>query len=124
MPPPHSHNRFSCLSIDEIPDDKLDCVKDVQESKRPKVAFIQRARWEQHLPKKYIIASTSKNSLNIDVEIETTDTSVKRHTDALVDSGATGLFMDTVYVHANNISTRQLSYLIPVFNVDGLANEA
>src|SRR5215510_13333671 len=104
MPPPHSHNRFSCLSIDEIPDDKLDCVKDVQESKRPRVALVWRARWEQCLPRKYIITSTSENSLNIDVEIETTEMSVKRRTDALVDSGATGLFMDTEYVRANNIS--------------------
>jgi hypothetical protein len=58
------------------------------------------------------------------VEIETTDMSVKHQTGALVDSGATGLFMDTDYICLNTISTHQPSSPIPVFNVDGSANEA
>jgi hypothetical protein len=58
------------------------------------------------------------------VEIETTDTSVKHRTGTLVDSGATGLFMDTDYIHLNAISTRPLLLPILVFNVDGSANEA
>jgi hypothetical protein len=81
--------------------------------------------WEQCLPKKiYIIASTSKNSLKIDVEIETMDTSVKCQTNALVNSSTTGLFMDSDYVHSNAISTCQLLLPIPVLNIDGSANDA
>jgi hypothetical protein len=101
-------------------------VKDVPKIIKPKIEFICQACWERRLPKKYIITSTSKNSLKIDVEIETTDMSlsVKCQTGTLVDSGATRLFMDTDYVHLNAISTCQLSSPVPVFNVDGSANEA
>jgi hypothetical protein len=67
-------------------------VKDVPKIIKPKFEFICQVCWERRLPKKYIIVSTSKNSLKIDVEIETMDTGVKHRTDALVDSGATGLF--------------------------------
>jgi hypothetical protein len=67
--------------------------------------------------------STSKNLLKLDVEIETTDMSVKHRTNALVNSGATGLFMDSGYVCANAINTCQLSSPIPVFNIDSSANE-
>src|SRR3981189_2310334 len=66
----------------------------------------------------------SENSLNINVEIEMTDTAIKRNTSALVDCGATGLFVDTEYVRSNNLSTRRLTSPIPVYNVDGTANKA
>ena len=91
----------------------------------PKIARIRLANWERRLPKKFVIATTpSDNSLNIDVEIETTDTAMKRNTSALIDCGATGLFIDTEYVRLNNLSTRRLTSPIPVYNVDGTANEA
>jgi hypothetical protein len=66
----------------------------------------------------------SENSLNINVKIETTDTAMKRSANALVDCGATGLFVDAEYVHSNNISTCRLTTPIPVYNVNGTANEA
>jgi hypothetical protein len=91
----------------------------------PKIARIRLANWERCLPKKFVIATTpSDNSLNIDVEIEMTDTAMKRNTSALVDCGATGLFIDTEYVCLNNLSTCRLTSPIPVYNVDGTANEA
>jgi hypothetical protein len=90
-----------------------------------KTVRIRLANWERRLPKKFIIATTpSYNSLNIDVEIETTDTVMKRNTNALVDCSATGLFVDAEYVRLNNISTCRLTTPIPVYNVDGTANEA
>jgi hypothetical protein len=69
-----------CLSVEEINDtsaDDSDYVKDVPKIIEPKFKFIRQLRWERCLPRKYIIASTSENLLKIDVEIETTDTSVK-----------------------------------------------
>ena len=53
-----------------------------------------------------------------------TDTAMKCNTSALVDCGATGLFVDTEYVRSNNISTCRLTTPIPVYNVNGTANEA
>jgi hypothetical protein len=40
-----------------------------------------------------------------------------------VDSGATSLFIDREYVKSNQIPTRKLSQVIPVYNVDGSPNQ-
>jgi hypothetical protein len=63
-------------------------------------------------------------SLAVDVEIELTDTAVKRSTQALIDCGATGCFIDIEWAKLNNIPTRPLTKPILVYNVDGSANEA
>jgi hypothetical protein len=111
--------------MSESPADKPDCVKAVQEPQPPKHGkLICLANWEHQLPRKYVVASTpSANSLDIDVEIETTDTGVKRCTKSLVDCSATGLFMDTEWARTNNVTTRALTQPIPVYNVDGTPNE-
>jgi hypothetical protein len=62
-------------------------------------------------------------SLTVDVKIESTDTAVKRRTQALIDSGATGCFIDIEWAKLNNIPMRPLTNLIPVYNVDGTAND-
>ena len=82
-------------------------------------------RWERRLPRKYVVAATpSANSLNIKVEIVTTDTQETKSVKALLDCGADGLFIDRDYVRKNQLTTRALTRPIPVYNVDGTANEA
>jgi hypothetical protein len=61
-------------------------------------------------------------SLAVDVEIELTDTAVKRCTQALIDCGATGCFIDIEWAKLNNVPTHPLTNPIPVYNVDGTAN--
>jgi hypothetical protein len=81
--------------------------------------------WEYWLPIKYVVAaSPGPMSLLVNVEIESTDTAVKRCTQALIDCSATGCFIDIEWAKLNNIPTRPLSKLIPVYNVDGTANDA
>jgi hypothetical protein len=63
-------------------------------------------------------------SLLVDVEIESTDTTVKQCTQALIDCGTTGCFIDIKWVKLNNIPTCPLTKPIPVYNVDGTANDA
>jgi hypothetical protein len=63
-------------------------------------------------------------SLVVDVEIESTDTAVKRCTQTLIDCGATGCFIDIEWAKLNNVPTRLLTNLITVYNVDGTANDA
>jgi hypothetical protein len=63
-------------------------------------------------------------SLAVDVEIESTDTAVRRCTQALIDCGATGCFIDIEWVKLNNIPMRPLTNPIPVYDVDGTANDA
>jgi hypothetical protein len=45
-------------------------------------------------------------------------------TKALLDYGATGLFMEMDFTQRENINTKKLSMLIPVCNIHGTLNEA
>jgi len=65
-----------------------------------------------------------QNSLYLRVEVESTGNQRKYGIRALVDSGATGLFIDCEYVKLNQIPTRKLSVPILVRNVDGTINSA
>jgi hypothetical protein len=81
--------------------------------------------WERWLPIKYVVAAShGQISLLVDVEIESTDTMVKRCTQALIDSRATCCFIDIEWVKLNNIPTYPLTKPIPVYNVDGTENDA
>jgi hypothetical protein len=62
-------------------------------------------------------------SISVEVEIESMDTTVKRRTQALIDCGATGCFIDIEWVKLNNIPTRPLTNSIPVYNVNSTAND-
>jgi hypothetical protein len=62
-------------------------------------------------------------SLAVDVEIKSTDTTVKRCTQALIDCSATGCFIDIEWVKLHNIPTRPLTKPIPVYNVDSTSND-
>jgi len=56
--------------------------------------------------------------------MKTTDTIEEASTEAMVDSGATGDFIDQDFVTKSKLTTRKLSNPIPVYNVDGTLNEA
>ena len=74
------------------------------------------------MPEKLTIAIVegTPNSLNLKMEIETTDTAEN----ALVDSGATGKFIDRQYAKSCRFNLIKLTQPIPVYNVDGSPNEA
>ena len=55
-------------------------------------------------------------------KVESTGNQQKYGIRALVDSGATGVFIDWEYVKSNQIPTKKLSIPIPVRNVDGTDN--
>jgi hypothetical protein len=60
---------------------------------------------------KYVVAaSPGPMSLAVDVEIESTDTTIKRCTQALIDCGATGCFIDIEWAKLNNIPTHPLTW--------------
>jgi hypothetical protein len=72
-----------------------------------------------------VVASTpSPKSLHLKVELQTTDTGEVLATNALLDCGATGLFIDTEYVKRKRLTVRNLARPIPVYNVDGTLNQA
>jgi len=81
-------------------------------------------KWEWWLPKHYVLAATpSERLLNLDIAIQTTDTGEVHAVSALLDSGATGLFIDPKFVWWNCLATRSLAQAIPVYNVDRTPNE-
>ena len=120
-------NRFAVLSIENASDFPKQS-EDVPNIPSPKeVQKILRPRWERRrLPKAYTVASLTPGeaALYLKVEVQTIDTQEKRLVRALLDSGATGLFIDREYVKSNRLPTRKLSHPIPVYNVDGSPNEA
>ena len=127
-----THNRFDVLFIE--PNETVETIdKVVQDSETlPQVTPISpfrsdsRPKWERKLPSKFTIAATegTANSLKLKVELETTDTAEIKSTGALVDSGATGEFIDRHYAKSSRFRLLKLSKPIPVYNVDGTPNEA
>ena len=119
------YNLFAVLSVDSTPeiDEPVEQVKDV-----PNPELIQQfcPRWERRLPLRLVIASTEDEprSLKLKVSIETTDTVEVKSINSLVDSGATGNFIDREYIRSHRLTTRRLSKPVLVFNVDGTPNNA
>ena len=82
-------------------------------------------KWECRLPEHYVLAATPSASLfKLKVEIQTTDTGDVHTVPALLDSRATGLFIDPDFVQRKHLATHPLLRAIPVYNVDGSPNEA
>jgi hypothetical protein len=125
-PPLHSHNRYACLEEEQINDTPFSNESQpllVVPNPIPKPTRLR--RWERKLPRRLVVAATPNgDSLQLRVETQTTDTREVRAVDALLDSGATGLFLDSDYVRQERMSTRELSRPIPVSNVDGTPNGA
>jgi len=59
----------------------------------------------------------------INVGLQTMDTHRMVDVKALLDSGATGMFIDKKFVEGNGITTRLLDKPIRVYNVDGTLNQ-
>ncbi|KAF4609745.1 hypothetical protein D9613_011971 [Agrocybe pediades] len=72
----------------------------------------------------YIMSHKPKTSTHLSVVLKTMDTEKRLSVDALLDSGATGLFLDTGFVKYHNLNTRKLPRAIPVYNVDGTLNKS
>ena len=132
-PPLASYNRFSVLDVDEydyasdtVPISVVPTPPPFGEPPEPAAPL--RRSWERRrLPPQYVLSLNSpspKQSLDLNLELQTTDDGKRIITRALVDSGATGSFIDREFVRRNGISTRQLTRSMPVLNVDGTLNEA
>jgi hypothetical protein len=95
-----SQNQFSILPVDSIPE--------IDESVEAKVVPIPetisasqkpRPRWERLHCSKFVINTLDETkdhqcSLTLKIELQTTDTGETKSVKALLDSGATGMFID------------------------------
>src|ERR1700678_813042 len=128
-----TYNRFDVLSIQES-NETVETIDKVVQNSESFPSFTptsplrpdSRPKWERKLPSKFIVAATegTANSLKLKVELETTDTAEIKSTNALVDSGATGEFINRHYAKSCRFHLLKLSKPIPVFNIDGTPNEA
>ena len=71
----------------------------------------------------YIRSAQLKFSLQVQIILTTLDTGVRVSITALLDSGATGLFLDKKFIEYQNFNTRKLPRAIPCYNVDGTLNQ-
>ena len=118
-------NKFTILTIEDS--NTIDSEPVDVPSLTPLIsALLHKPKWERRLPKLLSISALDAQGtfLLLPVEIRTTNTSELHSVKALLDSGATGSFIDRDFVHSKGINTRTLSCNIPVFNVDGSPNEA
>jgi hypothetical protein len=95
----HHHNRFSVLSVDTISeiDEPVETIQVIQPPEKPRVRSLFQPQWERSLSAKLIISSVGENapkSLQLKVSIETTDTGEVKSLQSLIDSGATGRFIE------------------------------
>jgi hypothetical protein len=106
-PPLSSKNHFAVLSIEEIykphpissNDYSTDGSQVVLTPPPPSLQFRKCPQWERQLPDQYIIASTtSLNLFELDVSIQTLDMDAVHTMQALLNSGVTGLFINSDFV--------------------------
>ena len=114
-PPLATKNRFSILPVDSIPEiDESIETKVVPTSKPISAHRKNRPHWEKIHCSRFVInaldeAKDSRCSLTLKIELQTTDTGETKSVRVLLDSGATGMFIDREYVKENNFDTRKLS---------------
>ena len=85
-----------------------------------------RPKWERHLGPKLTIHSLDEclNCIMLLIQLQTTNTMERASAEAMIDTGATGDFIDQDFVENTKLPTWKLSRPIPVYNVDGTPNEA
>jgi len=72
---------------------------------------------------KQLICSTKiKKEIMLQVGLRTVDSHEVEEVDALLDSGATGLFIDCAWLHQKKITTHKLEHPIEVYNINRSVN--
>ena len=89
--------------VEEIPEISAIEKDTSNEKPEPPARLLKRPKWERGLPEKLEIdaAEPGSNSLYLRIEIKSTETQQKQGICALVDCGATRLFIDKEYVKSN-----------------------
>ena len=121
-------NRFTVLDIEEVNTDIREPIDapPLSSSAPNRTAQPRKPKWEKRLPKQLSINTLDAHEMSIilPIEVSTTDTSKVHSVKALLDSRATGNFIDRDFVQTKGINTWSISRPIPVYNVDGSPNEA
>ena len=126
-PPLLNSNRFSVLEMTE-PEIDEDAQSTPESLPLPPMqsCLPRRPKWEKHMNRNLVIRSLEQgpNCIMLPIHLKTMDTMDEASTEAMVDTGATGDFIDQDFVNQAKLPTRKLSQPVPVYNVDGTPNEA
>jgi hypothetical protein len=71
----------------------------------------------------YIRSTNTKFSTQVKIILKTLDTGNRICVTALLDCGATGLFLNTKFIEHHELNTKKLPRAVPVYNVDGTLNQ-
>src|SRR5258705_12116778 len=93
--------------------------KDTPREKRESVSLLPPAV----TPPSIYVLSKSACTLNMSIELQTTTSLCSISTSALLNSGATGMFVNQVFAQKHKLETRPLPNPVPVHNIDGTPNE-
>jgi len=121
-------NRFTVLDVEEVNTDisePIDALS-LSPSAPDRTMLPQKPKWEKRLPKQLSINTLDAcgTSIILPIEVSTTDTSEVHSVKALLDSRATGNFIDRDFIRTKGINTRSIFRPILVYNVDSSPNEA
>ena len=75
-------------------------------------------------PRVYVCSADLRRCTKVPLKIRSVDTGTPLAINSLLDSSATGLFIDVEFVKEQKLQTRPLPHAIPVYNIDSTANEA
>ena len=70
-----------------------------------------------------VLSEDPRRATEVKIRIQSPRTGATHAGTALLDSGATGMFMDPSFARDNKLDVRALPLSIPVYNVDGSLNE-
>ena len=127
MPSLSTYNCFEILTNIHDPETNLSDVQKLKEALTPPplpmlipvIPKIQKLKWEKALPEKHTNSAIGEfNSLQLKVKLKTMDTSERKCVNSLVDSGATGDFINQEYVKSCQFNLLKLTHPIPVYNID------
>ena len=77
----------------------------------------------QKTPKSFMRSVMQEQDVLLTVELKTVNTHAMIDVEALLDSGATGLFINHELVQNNGIAMQVLEHPITVYNIDGTKNK-
>jgi len=121
-------NRFAVLDVEEVNTDICEPIDAplLPPSAPDRTTQPQKPKWEKRLPKRLSINTLDARgtSIILPIEVSTTDTSEVHSVKALLDSGATGNFINRDFIQTKGINTWSISRPILVYNVGSSPNEA
>src|SRR5260370_20560756 len=74
-------------------------------------------------PSIYVLSKESPHSINILIKLTSVPSLLKVSSSMLLDSGATGMFINKSFIEKHHLKTYPLAHAVPVHNIDGSSND-